>query len=762
MTITPVSPNPFSSSNNASSSSGGTSNVSSSDSIEAFINPSHVAIPSGTLSYSFLLKMMSGASLGLSAQIRNSLQLDAEQVLEFFTVLAQSSAQLLTQFNTSQAQFQSETMDENQTGPAIVNLNSLNATMQADIAAQATEQNKLASARVTYQAAVDAYNNSPNSTPQERNSALADYNQARVTYEAAITAYNQSVQATNKAITDYRKAVTDYETLVNTVVNPDIAAANKTRTTSPPIPDQTVPSDQVNWNYINGPEAADLSPVTFSNPPPQNQPDPNPVPTIPAPPPYAVDIVDPRTITFTAAMQDFVTASEQFFNLNALTIQLMEDKQDRILTGRDLLQKIRLNPETTTNEYVPVSQVSGESPGGLAMAALTLRLRQPASSAILNENLAKQQFIQENIALPNDFYSTLLTMTLKIALQTGQLASYPGVSYLKGYIASLPPNSPAVGIAASLGYNTTLANLLNNQGLFLSIQNILGQIPSLSNLTAEQQQSLAQGLSAQVSDSLLRIGVNTLASQLGTPSVGDTLRIAALLANPNNSGNVATYQKVSGNLTSLTNEFGANTVALPLSQFLQGKLIDGGLSPAQAGATAQQIAIFSTTQGLGRNPTNLQNFLSGIGLSGQQQTSAFESVITFSAAASLKQDVQASLISGSGPAQALNLSDHIVKNLYGFSVDLTQSGVQAQNTADQQSTSIVQLAVDNRHKLLKAAKQEALDAASEAYGQSQIQDTSLDAFQRMVIDPGVKLFGLMYDGAHGTSFERKSVDIKIA
>jgi hypothetical protein len=753
--------NPFNPTNDPFIQTGGTSGPMISDSLEFFTDPANVEVPKDGMSYNFLSKMMSGSSLTLAAQIKEALQRDAEMTLAFFKFLAETSSELLNLYYVKEADYRSKTMDKERTGPAIELINTKNIEMQTAIDNLQTASTEFAAATNEYQIAVNTYNISPNSTPEERAAALDAYNNARLAYNDAVTQYNSVVTATNQAVASYRAAVDAYQNLITTIVNPDIDVANDQRGNLPKLTQQTVPTDHATWTYADATLADPLSPVILATPPAQNQPAPPPPPVIPTPPPFALPIVDPRTLVFTDSMKEFTDAAIKFFGINAAQVQILTNlRDDRVLTGLDYLKRIRLSPEADVKDFDPQVSVSPGSPGGLGMASFALKINPVTADAVLSEALAKQPFIQEMATIPTELYSHLLTLTLSTALQTANLASFPGVAYLNGYLGSLPPNSPAVGIAAALGYNTTLIGLLNSQGLLISIQNVLGNIPSLANLTALQQAALAGALSALVSDALLRISVNALATQLHTPAVEDALKVAALVANPTAKGGV--YATLGEKLAALGKEYGAATVAAPLSELLRGKLSGAGLSSEQAAQIAERVAAFATTQGLGEDVTALQNLDLGVDVSADARALIFEGVVTFAAAASLKQEVQASLIGQAGATQAINLSDNIVKGLYGFSVDISQGTISAQETIDNRPMSVVQIATDNQRTLLKTSSQELLDAAQNRFTYARQEDVSLEAFQRVILDPGVKLFGLMYDGAKGTSFERKSVDIKVA
>lgn len=756
MTITPTSSSPFSSLNTPLALSSSSSVPSTSDSLESSFDVRAVAIPQN-MSISLLNQILGTTSVNLSQQLKQILQQDAGLTLQYFEYLAQGSSNLISLLNSGEASFISQTFDEDVTGPDIVAINNDNTAMQQALADQSNANANLVTATASYQTAIDTYNSADVSTSAKQTAALNNLNTARTTYNDAVNLYNDKVTAASVAVTKYQTAVATYSTLLTDKINPLIDKLNQTRPPLPLLTHQSVPTDTTNWSYTIGTTGTALSPATLSSAPSQDISPIDPAPTMPAPPAYALPIVDPRTLKEIDSLSAFQTAAAQFYGVTQdQLILLAKESQDHNLTGLDYIKAVRLAPQANTKDSTSLPNVAGGGPAGIAAAMLTFRVSSAAAQAVLSQTLAKQAFNNERLSIPTDLHSHLLNLTLKAAVLGGQLATFPGISYLNGYLASLPPNSPAIGIAAALGYNTTQIGLLNNQGLLISIQQYLGTIPSLSDITAQQKQSIADSLTAQVSASLTRISVSTLADQLGTPSVNDTLKVAALVANPTFEG--STFATLQQKLAGLTSDYGIKAVALPLTNLLQSKLTDAGLSADQADTIANEVSTSVTTHDL----SSLQNLNLGSDVSPNIQNIIFQSVVTYTAAASLKQEVQAKLISSAGPAQSLNLSDNIVKNLYGFSVDIGSGTIEAQEIAtDQRPNSIIQIAADNRRTLLKTAGQNALDAANNNYTDAHKQDTSLDTFQRTLINPGMTHFGLMYKGAHGTTTERKSIDIDV-
>lgn len=734
-----------------------------SDSLQNFTDMQSVNVEQSNLSFSLLAKILGKSTTDLSHTLREALLSDADIAKNFFQALAHSSNELLNLYNVAEAAFLGATADKSLTGPAVDDINNTNLAMANAIQTQQNRRNTLNTASTTYQAAVDAYNSSTQGTDQEKADALADLNNAREAYNQAVTDYNTAVTNTNTAVTNYRAAVAAYQDLLTNTVNPNITKLNTSRTV--PIPLQTVPADQLNWTYTNGSQATLLSPENYSTNPPQSVPGPATVPTIPVPPAFAADITNPNDIKFEDKAQDFIEAAAKLFGVSEQQLRILAQQQASLNpSGADYKKKIRLNPESDVKEDLGSGNINADSPGGPGLAAILLRIRKPASNAILSQELARQTWINSLDSSPQNIYDNVLTFTLQSAVQAGNLASYSAVAFLNNYTSTLPPDSPAVPIASALGYSDTLVGLLNKPGLLISIQNMLSNIPSLSNLTALQKEQLAQTITAQVSNSLVNISISNLQNELNVPAVGDTLKVAGIIADPNTNtkANLETFKDLNSKLQNLVKDYQASGVATPLAAYLQQQLAGTGLSPDQVQRLSQAVADRVASQGLGESPSALSQINVGEPTSPEAQNAIFNGVVTFTAAASLKQDVQASLISSSGAAQALNLADPIVSNLYGVTVSLSQSQVSIQESIENRPTSIVQIAANNYKHAQNTSAQESLANSQERFADARSQDTSLDSFQRMLLDPGVRLYGLMYEGTGSSGFERKSVDIKVA
>lgn len=730
---------------------------------------SKIALPSGSLSWSLLLKILGDAKVNLSAQIQENLAQSLAFSAEFFKYLGTAAVDLIALFNDEEAVFLGQTFNEDETGPRIVALNAASTNVQNDITIQQNAQVAMQNATTTYNAAVTAFNAAVASgfSGTTEAQALATYNAARAAYNLALNTYHSTTAVIAGHVTAYNNAVTDYVDYVNNVVNPGIDALNEERAEQdlPPIPHQVIDPSVVTITFNVSDSLTLLSPASLSTA--STQPTRAAPPTTSYPGTIAAQLVDPRSLALEDAVSGYLAQAAPLLAVFVAQQQILGEKADKNnLTAAEYKQAVRLISASYIEPNAQQVNVARGGPGGIGMAPYAMGLGNQAVSSVMSRSVLNQIFTNEKLEPPPNIFDKLLTLTLVSTIQSGVLSSLPGLAFIADNITQIGATNPAVGISNSLGLNFTFIGLLNNGGLRSALNDILGGEPSLAGLSPDQREELVSSLAAFTTNSLLQLGVGSLANQLGLPSVNEALKVAQLAANPNENGTQFSLQQQQ--FQGLVDRYGSSQVAVPLNQVLTASLTGQGVEAGAAQRAGKALSDQLSQQGLGESPASLQSAIRSIltdelgnesaaALSG----SLFAASVSFSASAALKEEVQSRLIQSSGASQALSLTEPVVNALYGFSVDFSQSAVSFQRQVEGRPTSIVALATDQNRQLLKSADQASLTDSLENFRQSQLISTSLASFLEKAIDPGHQMFGLM-NKIGGTKFERGRIDIDVA
>lgn len=715
---------------------------------------------SNNLSWGFILDFLAGAKVTFQQGLKAILAADAAKNKKFLQFIASAASDLLNIYREAVRNFNSATLDADQTGPQIVKVNTAVENMRTGINSQISARAALANATDTYNAAVATYNSNPSAT-----NALQTLNSARTAYDNALTTYHNVRDATAGKVATFHQEVNNYVNLIDGTVNPDIIKENQQRSASDGdlLDLQSVPTDLTSFSF-SAPDS--LTPLgQLGSAPSGTVPTVPQPPTISAPTSYPAPMVDPRTFNFKDALGEYNASWTNFLQaIQGMSLGLAVT--DKNPAGFEYRLKVGTQAESYF-QLRPSASIESGGAGGVGAAGVASGLDAIGQNSLLSVGLVEQVFKNNELAPIPDLHAKLTLTVIMAALTAGGITAPFGTLYATEQNGGTPPSTsnPAITAASGLAVLAYVVGLARSGSLQGEIFTLIGATPSLQGLTPDQKLALAEDLTAIVSNSLVQAGVGTIAQQLGLPSLTDVNHIALLLAS--SSANQALFATVAERFSGLITQFGESTVQRPLQQLISDELIQKGVSVDQALSSAERIAVSLAKGGLGANSEALQAAISdeltatlGTGATPELTTAVFEGVLTLTAAVQTKQDIQEAVIKQAGAGHALTLPDDVTQTLYGFSVDLSESTISYQTAADSHPTSALQSIKDNDRQLLKQDVQEAIVKANQDFTEGQIYNTSLQQFQERLIDPGQHHFGLMYEGG-ATKFVRGSVDIEL-
>ncbi len=620
-------------------------------------------------------------------------------------------------------------------------------------------------ATADYNTAVDDFNTklaAGFANDAERDAAINEYNTAANTYNAAMNTYNASANATNAEITAYNNNIPQYNAAVDQA-NIDINAENVIRAQQglPPLALQEylAPKDlvEVKTNVPLLPTGVDpAGPVANATPVevPQTQ----------------GKIIDPGNQNF---KEDFL---EPFFDPFALPTFAYISTFDRLW---DLLLENRTEPfylDKGVEDIVRPDQagsdvdegggeVKGESAGGFGMASKALGLGGDELEAALSTGIFEQMFKEFNRESPTALLEIAQPFTLGFVIRNALRGALPGLSFLGSDLSSINLEGPGVRLAMALGAVSSTLGILKSNDLKDQVGPLIDEIPGLENLTPDEKLRLSKDLSSVLTNEVLKVAVGLLSEETGSVELLNSLDAGLLLGNPDAAA--GRFGLVEDSFAQILEQQGGDGVAIPLGDFVSNQLINLGVTgtdPARIGnLVASEIGsngLPASREALEDRSRAISEDVLGEGANPELGRQIADAVSLFGIAGATKESLQDTLIGKVGPAQALDLTDEVIVRLFGFSVDFGESKI-VERAKDERGANSVVRAVKEHVGILKERDDSKLaDAIGEEFDDAQRSITDLSQLLSEILDPGQQFFGLMYEGARGSSFERGHIDIK--
>lgn len=651
--------------------------------------------------------------------------------------------------------------------------------------AQATSLNtKIANHTVTsnditnYNAAALAYNNlvvSYNSHATTLNNALGVFNVSQNAYPAG--SYNNAVVTYNNAIVS---------------INNDIAARNtKFPELNPlsPLPSlNTIPSVGNNLptptiNLNTDPTkvtAVTIVNETFIPTPVSNPPVPFPEP------------VQPNEDTYLAQ------AIADFQNTLAIYQRTTKDYQIQNTGVIDASVLKIVKSSVAPNAYITTDNTSGNTTGGgqtVLPGISNTDLTSPVNASIGSKAALDAATLPKELApdsVLNTTSSNLLLVTAILSAKVGQMSMLDaGLTLGTHSMASLPPNEVTSSLLESLAFTKLVNDFVKNN---------LGQI----GLTEAQQ--------AIVTNALLNAGVNNLGSAINVPNLeGQLSNAAQVVSNSSNLQDVFDRLVVpNGQLLVSSGPLGS-----AYNQAIASILTSQGVESGQAQQAASQVtsSSFSSQQDLnnlltqlvGQNIANntlaqitqqyqvaiLNTVTSNLGFLTTAGVDALEAQRIADQHFNTIDELQTNLKKAIGDQQALvvlnklrePLASVFLRSAFVPSVQQTLTA-QALGPEAQQNilndfsrtmfgyvpgqtpefTSYFQTMVDAKNKVAKEERTFSTEQSQAFKASIAEYTTSINQFiTQHILSPQnfMSLWGIMYEGAKGSGFKQKTVDIQV-
>lgn len=663
-------------------------------------------------------------------------------------------------FNSTQAAVGNTNPLINQTNSLVSSTNNAIANVQN----KTTAMNNQVTAYNNAAQTLDDANTAGFATTTDRDAAIDIYNAAATSYNNQAAIYDAAVDAANVAITAYNNAA---------------AAANvQIQLNNQQIAQENLILGGFGQQIPLQPLIPTLSLIPYANP--------TSIPLLPyadftSPVPRATSVTSPTqsatvqiTLTNPNFRDDFLKPYflTPFANLIAyITGQQKNFKQ--IL--KDVGIALKLNDITKPDAFVDRNQaVTSNASGAGGLTSLVTGLDNQLLNSLMSKQLTDQVFLQQYVHTSFQIEEQLLPFVLGMANSNTMRGMLPGLATLGNTPISPATTEAAARIAMALGGVASLLGSLNADALSNPIRTLLNSTSSENgvNLTKNQEDAIAQGLTALVSNGVVKLAVGSLAAETKTPELANVFDAAFIQASPQNAN--AQFSNVQNSFAQLVGIQGQAPIAELLSQFLASQLTQPGpnnLDLNTARRVASSVANNLSQNGLPPNITALNNQLTALlasTLGNATNPSLVQSltgnISLFTLAASTKSQLQDNLITAAGPRASATLTDQIIKQLFGFSVDFTDATIIQPPAEASKGTSLVSALQNNLRVLNNKTDNAVAQQLADDFSHAHETVTQLEAFLREVIDPGAQLFGIMYEQTRGnipSPKEKATTDIDV-
>lgn len=217
---------------------------------------------------------------------------------------------------------------------------------------------------------------------------------------------------------------------------------------------------------------------------------------------------------------------------------------DNLKTSKDKANNYAKLQDNLNTEVRDLSgQQNSLGGAGASVAMSTISPRTLFKSPFLDSILSKQSFQAYFNVFGAPVQSPLIdqvgSITANLLTVIGLSSAGPANAILgQGAFGNINGES-TVSVAVSLGFLKQISNVTSSEFLPQTILGLVTGEPSLSHLSAEQKQELANLISASVSESMLLIGLNDVARSLSIP--GLTPQLLATVAGMTSQNALASF-----------------------------------------------------------------------------------------------------------------------------------------------------------------------------------------------------------------------------
>lgn len=640
-----------------------------------------------------------------------------------------------TQYNKLLLEWKAQKVNLEQSDTATEARNSQASQTNQQITGSQQQSEALNQETESYNSAVEQFNEKNSagfSTPAERDTAIAEYNLAVERYNFAIRSFNADATSTNASIAQYNAELDRYNAQIE-ANNEQITQENIERTQQ----------GKASLPYQEREEYKPLIELQEEREPLRYEETENIEPAQPVETPTLLENkTAPSQLDF---YRDYLSSEFIPFFLDAISYMSNTRELAQLLLSERVVPNSGSQDITRPNAYIDREEIDQpDAAAGISLATLAMGLDSTKIDAILGLAAVKQLFEQQHVATTLPLLQLLQPFTLSIFVQTSIRGAVAGLGFLETDPFKQKPSSDALRVASSLGGAAALLGAVQSGGVKEPLLELLTE----QGLSSSQREALAPDLENILSSALLKLSISSLAIETDSPKLTGAIE-AALLAN---SAQPTLSQKVREEFSELTSAYGADTVALLLTDFIQAK------GEYDAEKTQKLNALLFPSIEKGALPAQKELDQAASTLERDHLTSQ---IALFTLGAAAKDELQSHLISKVGPQHASSVADETLLRTFGFSIDFSEPAIIERSSDELRPQSSYSILQENMHLLHIKENNQVGAKLAEEYSTAHKSIYKLESFLREVIDPGQVLIGLMYENAKGATFERGWLDIPV-
>lgn len=670
--------------------------------------------------------------------------------------LSQTSNALLN-YNKQLMAYRSQRVDAGNSDAATQGLNNQANATNTSISDSQQKAGSLNTETDAYNQEVDNFNQAnQNGFPDQasRDAAIDQYNASAQSYNTKVQEYNASANVANASIDSYNLQVDAYNAQVDQN-NAEIDAQNITRAQEgkDPLPHQPYETHKSHIPLKDEVALLPYADVTGPIPAAASVQIPSTIPAKPIPSnlDFFGDYLQPSFLPFFMQAMAYITSQRNIQEL------LLADRVRPNAGTQDITRPEAYIERRET--HIPDASGGG---AGASLASLALGLDHSRTDSILGKGAVDQLFSLFHVQQSPALVQLLQPFTLSMFVRSSIHGTLPGLGFLETNLSKQKPEDDAIRVASALGTNAAILGLINSDALKEPVAEAINNEAGINGLTEEQKLLLTRDIHALVSSAVLKLGLGSLVTETGSPTLLNAIDAALINTGPENA--TEQFAKVQGSFETLNTTYGSDTVGVLMGDFVTGTLTDRGYDAAVSQKIGSAAASDISEKGIPADYRELESRMQAIANASMLTESATDitnSVITFTLGASAKADLQSALISKVGPQIAPELTDQILLRVFGFSPDFNEPAIIQRQTEAGRPNSIESVIEDNFRTVNEHEDRQLASKLADEYGRANESTQELESFLREVIDPGQVLIGVMYEQSKGTAFERGWLDIPI-